>query len=67
MASGKDVGLVLTTENLQGQGHDRGLQSKLVESSPRHSLGTLNIRKSRLQGTDCVDPQQVPLMGYEDF
>ena len=30
-------------------------------------LGTLNIGKSRLQATDRVNTQQVPLMGYEDF
>ena len=30
-------------------------------------MGTLNVGKSRLQAMDRVDPQQVPLTGYENY
>ena len=33
----------------------------------RHSLGTLNVGRSRMQAADRVDPQQVPLTGYENY
>ena len=62
MATGKNVG-PLPMDNLQGQRHKRGFHSKFVE----HSLGTLNIGKSRVQAADHVDLQQVPLTGYKDF
>ena len=48
------------------QGLKRRTHSKFIESS-QHSLGTLNIGKSRLQAADRVDTQQVPLTGYENY
>ena len=43
MVSEKDVGSI-PTENILGQGHNRGFHSEFVEPS-QHSLGTLNIGK----------------------
>ena len=57
---GKNIGSVLLDKQ------HRGFHSKFVETS-RHLLGTLNVGKSWVQVADCVDPQQVPLTGYEDF
>ena len=46
----------------------RGFHSKFVEPL-QHLPGTVNVGKSRVQAADAnhVDPQQVPLTGYEDF
>ena len=59
---------LLSMESLQGQcqGHKRPFHSKFIEHL-QHLLGTLNMGKSRVQAADCVDPQQVPLTGYENF
>ena len=62
-ATRKGDGLALM-ESIQG--HKRGLHSEFAEPS-RHSLGTLKIGRSRVQAADHVDPQQVPLTGYEHF
>ena len=49
-----------------GFGQNRDFHSEFVEPS-RNSLGTLNVGKSWVQSVGCVDKQQVPLTGYEDF
>ena len=48
--------------------HQRGFYSEPVEHS-LHSPRTVSIGKSRVQAADtnCVDPQQVPLMGYKNY
>ena len=43
-----------------------GVHSKYREPS-RHSPGTMNVGRSRVQVASCVDPQQVPLTGYEQY
>ena len=43
-----------------------GLQGEFREVS-QHSLGTLNIGRSRVQAASRVDPQQIPLTGYEQY
>ena len=42
-----------------------GVHGKFREAS-RHSLGTLNVSRSRVQAASCVDPQ-VPSTGYEQY
>ena len=44
--------------------HQNGVHGKFREAS-RHSLGTLNVGRSRVQAASHVDPQQIPLTGYE--
>ena len=44
--------------------HPSGTHNKFRETS-QHSLGTLNIGRSRVKAANCMDPQQVPLTGYE--
>ena len=46
----------------------RGFHSESVEHL-QHSPGTVSIGKSRVQAADAnhVDPQQVPLTGYENY
>ena len=63
MAAGKEVGIE-TVKN--GQSQTRRFHSEFIEPSP-HSLGTLNAGRSRVQAASCVDPQQVPLTGYEEY
>ena len=46
--------------------HQGGVHSEFREAS-QHSLGTLNVCRSRVQAANHVDPQQVPLMGYEQY
>ena len=48
------------------QRHKGVFHSELREPS-QHSLGTLNVGRARVQATDRVDTQQVPLTGYENF
>ena len=48
------------------QGHKVGFHSEFTETL-RHLLRTLNVGRSQMQAPDCVDPQQVPLTGYENF
>ena len=45
---------------------NRGIHSKFIEHS-QQSLGTLNIGRSRVQATDQINTQQIPLTGYENF
>ena len=45
---------------------NRGIHSEFIEHS-QQSLGTLNIGKSRVQATDQINTQQIPLTGYENF
>ena len=45
---------------------NRGIHSKFTEHS-QQSLGTLNIGRSRVQATDQINTQQIPLTGYENF
>ena len=45
---------------------NRGIHSEFTEHSPQ-SLGTLNVGKSRVQATDQMNTQQIPLTGYENF
>ena len=58
----KNVGLMLAEKI------NRGFHSEFVEAL-QHSLGTVNIGKSWVQAADAnhVDPQQVPLTGYENY
>ena len=42
---------------------NRGIHSK----HSQQSLGTLNIGRSRVQATDQINTQQIPLTGYENF
>ena len=63
MAAGKEVGSE-TVKNIQSQ--TRRFHSEFIEPS-QHSLGTLNVGRSRVQAASCVDPQQVPLTGYEEY
>ena len=45
---------------------NRGIHSEFTEHS-QQSLGTLHIGRSRLQATDQMNTQQIPLTGYENF
>ena len=45
---------------------NRGIHSEFIEHS-QQSLGTLNIGRSRVQATDRINTQQIPLTGYENF
>ena len=45
---------------------NRGIHSEFVEHS-QQSLGILNIGRSRVQATDQMNTQQIPLTGYENF
>ena len=45
---------------------NRGIHSEFTEHS-QQSLGTLNIGRSRVQATDQINTQQIPLTGYENF
>ena len=45
---------------------NRGIHSEFTEHS-QQSLGTLNIGRSRMQATDQINTQQIPLTGYENF
>ena len=45
---------------------NRGIHSEFTEHS-QESLGTLNVGKSRVQATDQINTQQIPLTGYENF
>ena len=53
-----------TEKGIQSQ--IKRLHSEFIEPS-QHSLGTLNVGRSRVQAASCVDPQQVPLLGYEEY
>ena len=55
------------TETIQKERNiNRGIHSKFTEHS-QQSLGTLNIGRSRVQATDQINTQQIPLTGYENF
>ena len=55
------------TETIQKERNvNRGIHSKFTEHS-QQSLGTLNIGRSRVQPTDQINTQQIPLTGYENF
>ena len=43
---------------------NRGIHSQFGEHS-QQSLGTLNVGRSRVQATDQIKTQQIPLTGYE--
>ena len=45
---------------------NRGIHSEFTEHS-QQSLGTLNIGRSKVQVTDQMNSQQIPLTGYENF
>ena len=45
---------------------NRRIHSEVTEHS-QQSLGTLNIGRSRVQATDQINTQQIPLTGYENF
>ena len=45
---------------------NRGIHSEFTEHS-QQSLGTLNIGRSRVQATDQINTQQIPLTGYKNF
>ena len=45
---------------------NRGIHSEFTEHS-QQSLGTLHIGRSRVQATDQINNQQIPLTGYENF
>ena len=55
------------TETIQKERNvNRGIHSEFTEHS-QQSLGTLNIGRSRVQATDQINTQQIPLTGYENF
>ena len=55
------------TETIQKERNvNKGIHGKFAEHS-QQSLGTLNIGKSRVQATDQINTQQIPLTGYENF
>ena len=55
------------TETLQKERNvNRGIHSKFPEHS-QQSLRTLTIGRSRVQATDQINTQQIPLTGYENF
>ena len=45
---------------------NRGIHSEFIEHS-QQSLGTLNIGRLRVQATDQMNTQWIPLTGYENF
>ena len=45
---------------------NRGIHSEYIEHS-QQSLGKLNVGKSRVQATDQMNTQHIPLTGYENF
>ena len=47
--------------------NSKGVFHNEFREPSRHSLGTLNVGRSRLQVADRVDPQQMPLTGYENY
>ena len=63
VAACKEVGSE-TVKNIQNQ--TRRFHSEFIEPS-QHSLGTLNVGRSRVQAASHVDPQQLPLTGYEEY
>ena len=55
------------TEAIQKGGNtNRGIHSEFVEHS-QQSLGALSVGKSRVQATDQMNTQHLPLIGYETF
>ena len=55
------------TETIQKERNvNRGIHSEFTECS-QQSLGTLNIGRLRVQATDQMNTQQIPLTGYENF
>ena len=55
------------TETIQKERNiNRGIHSEFTEHS-QQSLGTLNIGRSRVQATDQINTDQIPLTGYENF
>ena len=57
----------LKTETIQKERNiNRGIHSEFTEHS-QQSLGTLNIGRLRVQATDQINTQQIPLTGYENF
>ena len=55
------------TEAIQKESNvNRGIHSEFIEHS-QQSLGALNIGKSRVQATDQMNAQHIPLTGYENF
>ena len=55
------------TEHSQKKSNsNRGIHSKVIEQS-QQSLGALNVGKSRVQATDQLTTQHIPLTGYENF
>ena len=56
-----------TTEDSQKKSNsNRGIHSKFIEQS-QQSLGALSVGKSRVQATDQLTTQLIPLTGYENF
>ena len=45
---------------------NRGIHSEFIEHS-QQSLGALNVGKSRVQATDQMNTQHIPLTGYKNF
>ena len=62
-ATREKEGDYMLTDNCQARG---GLHSEFIEPS-RISLKAMSVGKSRVQATDRVELQQVPLTGYEQF
>ena len=55
------------TKSIQKESNaNRGIHSEFVEHS-QQSLGALNVGKSRVQATDQMHTQHIPLTGYENF
>ena len=55
------------TEAIQKESNaNRGIHSEFVEHF-QQLLGTLNVGKSRVQATDQMSTQHIPLTGYENF
>ena len=55
------------TEHSQKKSNsNRGIHSEVIEQS-QQSLGALNVGKSRVQATDQLTTQHIPLTGYENF
>ena len=55
------------TETIQKERNvNRGIHSEFTEHS-QQSLGTVNIGRSRVQVTDQINTQQIPMTGYENF
>ena len=55
-----------TVQGKSDHPHTNGVHSEYREPS-QHSLGTMNVGRSRVQAASRVDPQQVPLTGYEQY